>query len=236
MNRQETLGGGYRARFWIADLRDVVGDMQTELHTSEMVSNFWLTFVHSSIANAIARDPNLGTELLSQKQMPLLNLSQEELAEIEKEEQIVYVPDIELSLLGKIFSDMQLTDAFGESIAVDEINSMGWVAVEKSTEAPNTDTTARDEDPFPFDISSGKRGMSLKTYIWASKANEVLTGRKRDQESISRLLGAKIKEGLFKGGFLAVSQWEKYPNLTAIITLSPEAKGPSLGARFERPL
>lgn len=231
MNRQEALGGVTTGQLQEVDLRDVIGQMQTEPHTPEMVSNFWFLFIQKSIADAIQENSSLKEELASKGTVPDLSLSREELARIEETERAVYVPDIELYLLEKIFPDMRVKDFLGKHVAVDDQKSSGWFAVEKNPEAPNANTTEEDLER----LFSGKQGMSPSTYIWASKASGALTGRRWDNKSLSRLMGTRIEDGISKGQTLVVSGGND-ERLTAMMLIDPLDKGRGLGARYQRPL
>lgn len=232
MNRQEALGGVTTGQLQEVDLRDVIGQMQTEPHTPEIVGNFWFFFIQKSIMGAIGRDPSLEEKLADKAgATPRLKLSRKELAQMEKTERAVYVPDIELYLLEKIFPDMRVKDFLGKHVAVDDQKSSGWFAVEKDTEAPNANTTEEDLK----NLFSGKQGMSLRAYIWASKASGALTGRRWDNKSLSRLMGTRIEDGISKGQTLVVSGGND-ERLTAMMLIDPLDKGPGLGARYQRPL
>lgn len=201
------------------ELDRILAEYKSQPLTPELVTKTWQTFLRSSVEKSGLSFP-VGD-------IPACDRTAEELEQLRKEGRfMVYVPDVDYPLLGKIFPKMQSYATQEGSPIKDKYQSHGWIDVEGDLESPDRNTTEKDLEKL-FE-SKGKRGQTLKAYIWASQFNKALTGNYFDEkDSWSRLLGSR------RGGNVARVGFYSHGGLRVGWGLGPQDRDPDLGGRSE---
>lgn len=169
-------------------LLDAIAELKDNPFSPELVTNFWQTFLESSIKR---RGLDIPLPVVS------CDRTSEGLEALEKEEKM-WVPETKLSylILGKIFPNTNSETVQAYSPIKDEYKqNVRGVDVEANIYSPNRNTAQKDLKKL-FK-SQGRKGMRLSTFILASQANKLLTNHYFDDDSTwSLLLGSHDKAGL----------------------------------------
>lgn len=200
-------------------LQSVVREYNAKPHTSELVTNFWQTFLETLIKT-------LGLNIL----VPIIvcDRTPEEL-EVLKKDGRMWIPETKLTYaqLDKIFPKMGSHVLQQDRLIRDKFqqNAKG-VDVEASIDSLNRKTEEKDlEELFK---SQGRKGMRLSTFILTSQASKLLTNQYLDEGTTwSRLLGTRY------GGFVVNANFKSDGLLRVGWDLRPQAREPGLGGRSE---
>lgn len=200
-------------------LRSIVKEYSAQPHTPELVANFWQTFLETPIQS---QELDIPVPIVS------CDRTQEELDALNKEGRM-WVPETKLTYpqLGRIFPKMQSYVLREDSSIKDEFEQAAkGVDVEISIDSPNRDT--KEEDLEKLFKSQGRKGIRLSTFILASQASKVLTGKYFDEGvTWSRLLGSR------DGGGVVIAHFDSGGHLHVYWARDPKRRDPSIGGRSE---
>lgn len=204
-------------------LKLAVLDYRDGILTPDKVNTFWQTFLETSIKTQGLDIPVSTIEC---------DRTLEELEALKKDGRI-WIPETQLTYpqLGKIFPKMGSYTVEENSPTKDEFEQDAkGVDVETSIASPNINT--KEKELRELFESQGRKVMRLSTYILASQASKVLTGRYLDEDSTwSRLLlFAFPGDG---GGHVAGAKFTLNGRLGVYSNLNPQSKNSRLGGRSE---
>lgn len=199
-------------------LKSPVAEYKSQPHTPELITNFWQTFLDTSIKTQGLDIP-----------VPAVSCdrTQVELEALKKEGRM-WVPEARLTYpqLGLVFPKMGSYAVQKDSPIKDEFEQdVKGVDVEADLDAPNRSTTQKDlENLFK---KQRRKGMRLSTYVLASQASKLLTGHYLDENTVSRLFGSR------GGGDVVHASFGADGRLGVFWALYPLRRDPGIGGRSE---
>lgn len=204
-------------------LQQVIKEYEKGALTPELVTAFWRTKLQADTARV-----GLNIEVpecdwtAEEIRKPMVDIKGKAVPGI----MVPSLKEMALPILGKMYPKMDSYSVRDDTTVKDTHDISGWVKVEALVDAPNRNINLSDAEKFAE--KQGYFGQREVTYILASQASKVLTGKYFD-EGITRtwLLGSRfegrvIRAYFYPDGFLYVG-WRWYP----------EVSYPNIGWRFE---